>query len=313
MTGRFFTVALCVLVFASVAQAADWGEIREAANTLNVREDRTPRSEHVVTLAKGQRVKVDFLRDGWYAIFPVNETERSEKRAMGYANAKYLVPVTAGAPAPLHDTQPEESGDTSGEASGEAAAEVSAALTGQDQPVAAKPARSGEAGVQGEGAVKGPVASTPPEPIQVGVDPSQVPVKITSDRMTYDENGKVVSFVGNVVAVHGELTLWANRLSAFFSSRSGKKFAVDSIERIVAEGDVRAQKGKTEGSCGKLTYLVEEQILKMEEDPILKDGPNSLTGNVINFFVRENRSEVVSGQGKRVQAIFLTPEKIKVQ
>lgn len=305
MTGRFLMAALCVLVLASAPLAADWGEIREAANTLNVREGRTPRSEHVVTLAKGQRVKVDFLRDGWYAVFAVNETERSEKRAMGYANAKYLLPVKADAPAVLPDTQPNEAENAAGGAS--------VARSGQDQPLAAMPAQGGDETVQGEGAVKGPVASTPPEPIQVGVDPSQVPVKITSDRMTYDENGKVVSFVGNVVAVHGELTLWANRLSAFFSSRSGKKFAVDSIDRIVAEGDVRARKGKTEGSCGRLTYLVEEQILKMEEDPILKDGPNSLTGNVINFFVRENRSEVVGGQGKRVQAIFLTPEKIKVQ
>ena len=306
MTGRFFLAVLCALVFASVALAADWGEIREATNTLNVRESRTPRSEHVVTLAKGQRVKVDFLKDGWYAIFTVNEPERSEKRAIGYANAKYLVSVTPEAPASLPDAQ--------SKAAGEAAEEAAVAdKAHQEQPVTSKVAQSAEGTAQGEGAVKVPVATAPPEPIQVGVDPSQVPVKITSDRMTYDENGKVVSFVGNVVAVHGELTLWANRLSAFFSSRSGKKFAVDSIDRIVAEGDVRAQKGKTEGSCGKLTYLVEEQILKMEEDPVLKDGPNSLTGNVINFFVRENRSEVVSGQGKRVQAIFLTPEKIKVQ
>jgi lipopolysaccharide export system protein LptA len=302
MTGRFLLAAMYALVLASAALAADWGEIREAANTLNVREGRTPRSEHVVTLAKGQRVRVDFLRDGWYAIFTVNETERSEKRAIGYANAKYLVPVTADTPAAPSDTQAQAAGEA-----------PITAKADQDQPVAAKAMQSGGGTVQGEGAVKAPVAVTPPDPIQVGVDPSQMPVKITSDRMTYDENGKVVSFVGNVVAVHGELTLWANRLSAFFSSRSGKKFAVDSIDRIVAEGNVRARKGKTEGSCGRLTYLVEEQILKMEEDPILKDGPNSLTGNVINFFVRENRSEVVSGQGKRVQAIFLTPEKIKVQ
>jgi lipopolysaccharide export system protein LptA len=278
--------ATCVLVLATAAVAADWGEVREAASNLNVREERTPRSGHVLTLTKGQRVRVDFLQDGWYAVFAVNETERSEKRAMGYANAKYLVPVENG--------------------SAEEAAPTVAA-----QPEAARD--EGAPVVEGEGAVKASVAQTPPDPIEVGVDPSRVPVKITSDRMTYDENGKVVSFVGNVVAVHGELTLWANRLSAFFASRSGKRFAVDSIERIVAEGSVRAKKGNTEGSCGRLTYLVEEQLLKMEQDPILQDGPNSLTGEVINFHVRENRSEVVGGKGKRVQAIFLTPEKIKVQ
>jgi lipopolysaccharide export system protein LptA len=289
-TGRILATALFVLMLSVSAQAADWGEIREAASNLNIRAKRTPKSEHVVTLTKGQKVKVDFLKNGWFAVFSVNETERSEKRAMGYANAKYLAPTNASEPTVT--TQ-----------------EVQA--TRKDTPKAA-PAMS-EQPVEGGGEVKAPVEATPPDPIQIGVDPSRIPVKITSDRMTYDENGKVVSFVGNVVAEHGELTLWANRLSAYFSSKSGKKFAVDSIERIVAEGSVRAKKGKTEGSCGKLTYMVEEQVLKMENDPILKDGPNSLTGDVINFYVRENRSEVMGGEGKRVRAIFLTPEKIKVQ
>jgi lipopolysaccharide export system protein LptA len=289
-TGRILATALFVLMLSVSAQAADWGEIREAASNLNVREKRTPKSEHVVTLTRGQKVKVDFLKNGWYAVFAVNETERSEKRAMGYANAKYLAPVNEAVPGST--AQP--------------------AQARRDDAPKATPATI-EKPVEGDGEVKAPVDAAPPDPIQIGIDPSRIPVKITSDRMTYDENGKVVSFVGNVVAEHGELTLWANRLSAYFSSRSGKKFAVDSIERIVAEGGVRAKKGKTEGSCGKLTYMVEEQVLKMENDPVLKDGPNSLTGDVIKFYVRENRSEVMGGEGKRVRAIFLTPEKIKVQ
>ncbi|WP_285904838.1 LptA/OstA family protein [Pseudodesulfovibrio pelocollis] len=285
---RWLTAAICLLVLASPALGADWGEVREAASNLNVREARSPRSEHVLTLTTGQRVRVDFLKDGWYAVFDLTVTERSEKRALGYANARFLVPVAD------TDTAPSS-----------AAGEPSPGIV-EEPAQATGPAR-------GEGGVKAPAAPTPPESVRVGVDPSQVPVKITSDRMTYDENGKVVSFVGNVVAVHGELTLWANRLSAFLSSSTGRQFAVDGIERIVAEGAVRAKKGNTEGTCGKLTYFVEEQLLRMEDDPMLQDGPNSLTGEVINFHVRENRSEVVGGKGKRVQAIFLTPEKIKVQ
>ncbi|MFH1914005.1 MAG: LptA/OstA family protein [Pseudomonadota bacterium] len=289
---RWLTAAACLLAFASAALGADWGEVREAASNLNVREARSPRSEHVLTLTTGQRVKVDFLKDGWYAVFDLTETERSEERALGYANAKFLAPVADMAldPAPSP-----------------AAVEPAPGIVEEPAQV------TGSGSARGEAGVKAPAAPTPPESVRVGVDPSRVPVKITSDRMTYDENGKVVSFVGNVVAVHGELTLWATRLSAFLSSSTGRQFAVDGIERIVAEGAVRAKKGNTEGTCGKLTYFVEEQLLRMEEDPMLQDGPNSLTGEVINFHVRENRSEVVGGKGKRVQAIFLTPEKIKVQ
>lgn len=263
-----------------IAEAQDWGEIREATQNLNVRQKRSPKSQHVVTLAKGQRVKVDFLENGWFAIFNLNESVRDEKRAVGYANASYLKPAT---------------------------------LQEAVEPVEEKK-REAPQDAQGPGEVKASVNQTPPpDPIAVGIDPSRIPVKITSDRMTYDENGKVVSFVGKVVAQHGELTLWADKLSAFFVSKSDKKFSVDSVDRIVAEGNVRAKRGKTEGTCGKVTYLVGEQLLRMEDDPVLQDGPNSLTGEVINFYVRENRSEVVGGKEKRVRAIFLTPKKLEVQ
>ena len=271
--------ALCIVLVSDLAVAQEWGEVREATLNLNVRAKRTPKSDHVVTLAKGQRVKVDFLKDGWAAVFNLNEPTRDEKRAIGYANVKYLVPVAA-----------EE------------------ARVAPEQPMPSE-----ASGPSGEGAVKAEVAATPPDPIKIGIDPSRIPVKITSDRMVYDENGKVVSFVGNVVAEHGDLTLWANKLSAYLSSRSDKKFSADSIDRIVAEGSVRAKKGKAEGTCGLLTYYVEKQLLKMERDPKLQDGPNSLSGEVINFFVRENRSEVIGGKGKRVKAIFLTPDNVKVQ
>ncbi|WP_319466969.1 LptA/OstA family protein [uncultured Pseudodesulfovibrio sp.] len=226
---------------------------------------------------------MDFIQDGWGAVFNLNETVRSEKRAIGYVNVKYVSTVE----------------------------EVAKKKDTPSAPVKTKPA---PATVKGEGEVKAPVAATPqPDPIRVGVDPSRMPVKISSDRMTYDETGKVVSFVGNVVAEHGELTLWSEKLSAFFASKSNKQFSADSVDRIVAEGNVRVKKGTTEGTCGKLTYLVGKQLLKMENNPLLQDGPNSLTGEVIKFHVRENRSEVVGGKGKRVKAVFMTPENMKRQ
>jgi len=287
MTKKLFSVCfvvLCLFATASFAQAQGWGEIVEAKSNLNVREKRTPKSEHVVTLAKGQRVKMDFIQDGWGAVFSLNETVRSEKRAIGYVNVKYV--------SILEKKMAKK----------------------KDVPSAPVKRKTAPVTVKGEGEVKAPVEATPqPDPIKVGVDPSRMPVKISSDRMTYDETGKVVSFVGNVVAEHGELTLWSEKLSAYFASKSNKQFSADSVDRIVAEGTVRVKKGTTEGTCGKLTYLVGKQLLKMEKDPLLQDGPNSLTGEIIKFHVRENRSEVVGGKGKRVKAVFMTPENMKRQ
>ena len=279
-------LALVALLTPSFAAAEEWGEIRQATLNLNVREKPERASEHVLTLAKGQRVKTDFMtEDGWVAVFNLNETKRDLARAVGYANAKYLKVIAKKQAVPAPPAKPAEE----------------------------KPAKTTVPVQSGQGEVKAPVEEKPAlDPIKVGVDPSRVPVRITSDRMTYDESGKVVSFVGNVVAEHGKLTLWADRLSAYLASKSGKKFSADSVDRIVAQGNVKAKKENTEGTCGKLTYFVDRQLLRMEEDPLLQDGPNSLTGEVINFHIRENRSEVEGGK-KRVKAIFMTPEKLKVQ
>lgn len=262
-----FLLLLCSF---STVMAQDWGEIREATANLNVRDKRSAQGAHVVTLAKNQRVKVDFLKDNWFAVFNLNEKVRDLKNAVGFANAAYLVPVN-------------EADNNS------------------------------VTGISGIGEIKaGVVAQPETSSVTGGIGTPGTPVNITSDRMIYDEAQKTVSFVGNVIAVHGELNLWAEKLTAYLTTTQGSSLTADSIERIVAKGNVRAEKGTAQGSCNKLTYFVSQQLLKMEGNPKLQDGPNSLSGNIINYYARENRSEVISGEGKRVRAVFTTPEGVQV-
>lgn len=296
MSARTFSLlaVIALLLFSIPAFAADWGEIRKADRNLNVRKEPSPTSEHVVTLKKGQQVKVDFKKkNGWVAIFKISDDIRDESRAIGYANSKYLVLMKKNKSAPAKKVESKY----------------------QENDLKEKPVMSLKPGkaAKGTGKVTGSVAGTPPIMEPAGSSAPGVPVKITSERMTYDESKRIVSFAGNVVAKHEGLTLWADTISAYFSGTGGKNVKVDSIDRVVARGNVRAEKGKTTGSCGKVTYKVEERILIMEENPILNDGPNSLSGDVIRYFVRENRSEVVGGKGKRVEAIFFTPKGMKVQ
>ena len=46
----------------------------------------------------------------------------------------------------------------------------------------------------------------------------------------------------------------------------------------------------------------------MEGDPTLKDGPNIIKGEVIKLYLKDNRSEVLGGKDKRVEALFFTPK-----
>jgi len=62
-----------------------WGMVVTVKSKVNVRKDRTSGSRYVSTLKPGEKVRVDFLKNGWYAVFRENEVIRKESRALGYA------------------------------------------------------------------------------------------------------------------------------------------------------------------------------------------------------------------------------------
>ncbi len=71
------------------------GEIRVADRNLAVRGGRTTESEFKRLLRPGQRVRVDFWEDGWYAVFSPDEKQHDLSRAWGYSRDKFLVPEAA--------------------------------------------------------------------------------------------------------------------------------------------------------------------------------------------------------------------------
>ncbi len=74
------------------AQAQSFGEIRVADRPMAVRAGRDKDTEFKRLLKAGQRVRVDFQEDGWFAVFAPDETGRDLARAWGYGRDKYLVP-----------------------------------------------------------------------------------------------------------------------------------------------------------------------------------------------------------------------------
>ncbi|MEI8174218.1 MAG: GNVR domain-containing protein, partial [Deltaproteobacteria bacterium] len=70
--------------------SVDWGTIFSASSKTNIRKERSIDSKITGTLEPGQKMKVDFLKDDWYAVFNIKETQRDEAKAMGYAYAPRL-------------------------------------------------------------------------------------------------------------------------------------------------------------------------------------------------------------------------------
>ena len=69
----------------SAGEPASWGKVLTVKRKVNIREKRTSGSSLVHTLKSGEKVRVDYLKNGWYAVFREDETVREESKALGYA------------------------------------------------------------------------------------------------------------------------------------------------------------------------------------------------------------------------------------
>ena len=92
----FFSTVPCVAQY--------WGKIKYVYSTTNIRAERSTESRIVGQLTAGEKIKVHFLKDNWFAIFKVEETVKDEDRALGYIYAPLLKPTPPGQKKPFKKT-----------------------------------------------------------------------------------------------------------------------------------------------------------------------------------------------------------------
>lgn len=124
------------------------------------------------------------------------------------------------------------------------------------------------------------------------------PIEITADSLNADSGTESVTFEGNVVAIQADVTLHADRLFAQYSR--GR----DAIEKITAEGNVRVVQGGKEARAAHAVFYNLEQRIVLSGGADLKQGENTLKGDTVTIYLRENRSVVTGGEGGRVRAVL---------
>jgi len=161
------------------------------------------------------------------------------------------------------------------------------------------------------------LAAAPARPAEPTADLAKTPTKIESDSMRYDQAAGTVVFTGKVRVKRPDFSLWSNSLTVHFAPQDQGKVPAKGgaapaeagrIEKIVARGAVRIERDGKVGTCETATYLVQQGLFSMEGNPVLQDGPNTVTGQVVKLYFKDNRSEVLGGEGKRVEATFSTPK-----
>jgi hypothetical protein len=73
------------------SSVSEWGTIMYPRSNTNIRANRSTASKLKGQLKTGQPVKVDFLQNAWYAVFPMTQKQRDEKAALGYVYAPLLI------------------------------------------------------------------------------------------------------------------------------------------------------------------------------------------------------------------------------
>ncbi len=145
-----------------------------------------------------------------------------------------------------------------------------------------------------------------------------VPTRITADGMTYDADARKVTFSKNVHVLRPDFELWSNELVVHLKPAEKKEgaegasaasgLAAGDIDRLVAKGNVRMKREKNSSTSQRATYTMDTGVLVLEGNPRLTDGENVITGEVVRYFMHENRSDVVGGPKKQVEALFTTSE-----
>ncbi|MBO4311486.1 MAG: organic solvent tolerance protein OstA [Desulfovibrionaceae bacterium] len=145
---------------------------------------------------------------------------------------------------------------------------------------------------------------------------NDVPTKITANKMVYEAEKRQVVFAGSVHVQRSDFELWSERLTVFFKPAQGARegheglptgMAAGDVDYMSAEKNVRMRSGERTGSCGKASYTPDKELIVMQIDPRLSDGKNSISGHEIRHYAGENRSEVIGGGQKRVEAVFSAP------
>jgi len=140
------------------------------------------------------------------------------------------------------------------------------------------------------------VAATEPE-----FDQNQ-PIEIVSEHLEISEQQRQSVFTGDVVATQGEMTLNTDKLTVVFQQDQ------DAVDHLIALGHVVFVYLDRRATAEKAVFYQQDEKLVLTGNAVITQGENTISGDEIVLFLRENRSLVKSAENRRVRAV-ITPEK----
>lgn len=122
-------------------------------------------------------------------------------------------------------------------------------------------------------------------------------VVITADSMELQRRTNTIIYKGNVVVVRDDVEIVSDVLFARYDARGR------GLRSVVAEGAVRVRHGGRELTGDKAVFDGLAETVTVSGNSTVRDGNNSISGDRITIYMKEDRS-VVENSGGRVRAVI---------
>ena len=130
-------------------------------------------------------------------------------------------------------------------------------------------------------------------------------VDITSNNMEVFEKDNRVIFSGNVKAVKGDTTLYADRMEVIIEKvKQQDGTEKDKVSKIYATGHVRIVKPNMTITGRKAFMDVKKDIATVEGNVVVKRSKSVIRGQKLIANLKTNVTRVVSGGRQRVHGVF---------
>jgi lipopolysaccharide export system protein LptA len=127
-------------------------------------------------------------------------------------------------------------------------------------------------------------------------DTSNLPITIKSNDLSADNKGKTAVFSGKVVAKQGDLTIFCDKMTVYYGNTQG------DVDKIEADGNVRIVQENRTGLASHAVYESKQgKIVLSGGNPKVMQGADTVSGEIITYFIDDERSSVTGG---RVEAVI---------
>jgi lipopolysaccharide export system protein LptA len=133
-------------------------------------------------------------------------------------------------------------------------------------------------------------------------------ITITADRLVSRQADRLAEFSGNVRATQGNTVIVSDMLTIYFSEGKrlpGRDNDTDSIEKLIAAGNVVINHENRQAFCDKAIYTASDGLLVLSgERVVVKEEGGSIAGKKV-ILNRDTGEIIVTGKnGSPVEAVF---------